>query len=427
LTEYDNYWYNDTISISTNLFSLGNNYVYVKFELSNYTLTTFSFQILVKQIEIDVQTIDFIDSISVYSGEIASIWINLTESNSNIPLENATVYCYWEFGTYHFEYVGDGLYHLDFEVPASTLGPHRFNLVISTEGSIYKTAEYSFLIIVSQKQLPEYVIWIIVVSMIALIALLGALSLRSYVFQPRRRRRELLIADKTQPYKDLMNIQAVLISNRSSGVSLYNKTFSILDEAYITGFSGFIQAITILGKHYTKNGVKMVDIESGADDTDEEQKEIKELDFNFFHSLICDYGNLRVVLLLRERSSEQLRRRIDLLTKDLYSQCRDLINNFDGDLTKVKPFIEEIFLRHLPLFYKGDFILNQTKHYKKAKNLGTFSSLEIRILNVLESQSKYKARFLLEDILSMFEDVDEDRKILSLEALISHRMIKPII
>ncbi|MFX0077245.1 MAG: hypothetical protein ACFE96_17515, partial [Candidatus Hermodarchaeota archaeon] len=32
ITEYDNYWYNDTISISTNLFSLGNNYVYVKFE-----------------------------------------------------------------------------------------------------------------------------------------------------------------------------------------------------------------------------------------------------------------------------------------------------------------------------------------------------------------------------------------------------------
>jgi len=71
--------------------------------------------------------------------------------------------------------------------------------------------------------------------------------------------------------------------------------------------------------------------------------------------------------------------------------------------------------------------LTLTKQDKKAKNLETFSILEIRMLNVLESQSKYKARFVLENLISMFEDLDEDLKILALEALISHKMIKTVI
>ena len=61
LTYTSNYWYNISIEISTSEFKLGLNYVYIKFTRTNYTTVTFSFQILVKQINIEVDIIDFED------------------------------------------------------------------------------------------------------------------------------------------------------------------------------------------------------------------------------------------------------------------------------------------------------------------------------------------------------------------------------
>ena len=426
LTESFYYWYNESLGISTNLFSLGINYVYIKFELSNYTTTTFSFQVLVNQIKINVKTIDFDNSINVYSGDRLTIWINLTESGSNIAINNATIYCYWEFGTYYFENTEYGLYKLDLDVSTNILGTHRFNLVVTPKEDIYKTTEYSFLIIISEKPLPDYVFWIVFIGLILVIGILGSFSLRSYVILPRRRKRELIIADKTQPFKDIRNIQAVLVSSRYSGISLYSKTFSILDENYITGFSGFIQAITILGNQYTKDGLKVVDIESSPEDTDERDREIKELDFNFFHSLICDYGDLRVVLLLRKRSSERLRGKINLLTKEIYLQNKDLINSFKGNIEPIKSRVEEVVYRHLDLYYKNPFELNKSKHYHSIKVSGTLSNLEIRILNVLEFKSKYKSQYFLEDITSLIDDINDDENIIAVESLISQKMIIPI-
>jgi len=426
LTESFNYWYNESLGISTNFFSLGINYVYVKFELSNYTTTAFSFQILVNQIDIRVQTIGFIDSINVYSGDSLTIRVNLTEFGSNNPIENATIYCYWQYGTYFFSEVNEGLYKLDLDLSRNIIGTHRFNLVITTEESIYKSTQYSFLIIITQPELPNYISWIVLISLISAIAILGSLSFRSYVILPRIRRRELLIANKTQPYKDIRNIQAILISTKYGGISFYNKTFSILDENFLTGFSGFIQAIMILGSEYTKDGIKVVNIESSADDIDEKEKEIKELDFNFFHSLICDYKDLRVVLLLTEHSSIRLREIIYLLTKQIYLQNKDLISSFKGNLHPIRSSMEEIINRFLPLYYKNPFELNKSEHYHSVKVSGTLTNLEIRILNVLESKSKYKKDFLLEVIISLIDDVNEDENIIAVESLIQQKMIRPM-
>jgi len=426
LTESFDFWYNESLSISTNIFSLGINYAYVKFQLANYTITTFSFQIFVNQIELNVQTFDFEDSINGFSGESLTIWINLTESGSNTPIQNATIYSYWKFGTYNFEYTSEGLYKLDIVLPGSVLGTYRFNLIISPESPEYRTTEHSFLIIISEPVLPSYVFWIVVISLFLIIGVLGLLSLRSYVILPRRRRREFLIADKTQPYKDIRNIQAILINNNYSGISLYNKTFSILDENYLTGFSGFIQAITILGNEYTKDGVNIVDIENSGEDIDEKKKEIKELDFNFFHSLICDYGELRAVLLLRERSSDRLRKIIYLLIKDIFLQIEDLLKAFNKNLIPIRSSVEEVIYRHLPLYYKEPFELNKSNHYHSVKVSGTLTNLEIRILNVLESQSKYKNTFLLDEIIGLIDDVNEDEMIITVESLIQQKMIRPM-
>ena len=417
------YWYNKSITISTDIFSLGNNFVYIKFELTNYTITTFSFQVQVNQIPINVQTIGFTDSISILSGGNLPISINLTEMNSNIPIENATVYFYWDLGTGYFKYDSNGIYEYELNLSPQTVADnYRFNLVITPKENIYKTTEISFLIIVSAKPTPNYLLLIIVIGLIALVGALSILSVRSYIILPRKRKKRQLIAAKTQGFKDIRNIEAIIISSKESGMTLYSKTFSILDEDYITGFSGFIQAINILGKEYTKEGVKV----ESEDQIVENANEIKELDFNFFQSLICDHEEIRIILLLRSKSSERLRKEIEHLSQELYSECRDLIIGFMGNIKALKAPFEDIIQRHLPFYYKGSFTLNKNTRYQSMKISGELSNLELRILNVLESQSKYNKQFYLDDLFSkLLQNVDENNLIIAIESLIAHQLIIP--
>ena len=420
------FWYNGTFSISSDLFTLGINYIYLKFEHVNYTTITFSIQIQVNQIELNINTIDFSSSIEMYSGSTKSISINLTESNSNKPIMNATVICYSEiFGQFPFNWEGEGIYNLTLG-PFSTIGTHQFKIIITPKENLYKVAEYSFDLIIAERQMPNYLMNIIIIGLIGIICALGILSVRSYVILPRKRRKRLVIAEKTQPYKDIRNVESIICSSKSSGLSLYYKTFSIIDEDYITGFSGFIQAITILEKQYTKNGEKKSDIESTLKESEEHNLEIKELDFNFFNSLICDYKNLRVILVLREFSSERLRNIVQSLTRELYLECEDLITQFTGNLDGVAPKIEKIVHKHLPLYYKENFGLHKGEHYHSMKLSGELSNLEIRLLNVLEAQTKFKPQFLLENALSMVEQVSDDKKIIAIESLIEKGLIKPL-
>ncbi|TFG25621.1 MAG: hypothetical protein EU533_00895 [Promethearchaeota archaeon] len=426
LPEYPGFWYNGTFSISSDLFSLGINYVYLKFEHVNYTTTTFSIQIQVNQIEIEIHTIDFSSSIEMYSGTTKLILINLTESNSNKPITNATVICYSEdFGQIPVYWQGEGVYNLTLG-PFSTLGTHQFRIIITPKENLYKPAEYRFDLIISERQMPNYLMYIIIFGLIGIIGALGILSVRSYVILPRKRRKHAAITEKTQPYKDIRNVESIICSSKSSGLSLYYKTFSIIDEDYITGFSGFIQAITILEKQYTKNGEKKRDIESTLEESEGDAYEMKELDFNFFNSLICDYKNLRIILVLRELSSERLRNIVQSLTRELFSECEELITQFTGNLDGVSPKIEKIVYKHLPLYYKENFGLNKGTHYHSIKLSGDLSNLEIRFLNILEAQSKFKPHFLLETALSMVENVSEDKKIIAIESLIEKGLIKPV-
>jgi len=421
LSENANYWYNGSFIISTDLFSLGFNNIYLRFEHENYTTTIFSIQLQVNQISINIRQIGFTNSLDMYSGDKKLISINLTELNSNKPIENATVTCNWRFGQYSFEYTGNGIYNLTLG-PFTAIGTYPFNIIITPKENEYKVSQFSFDIIISEKPVPNYLFLIIIISLIAVVGILGVLSLRSYVILPRKRRKQQLIAEKTQGYKDIRNIEAIIISSKQSGMTLYNKTFSILDEDYITGFSGFIQAITILGKQYTKAGEKV----ESEDELMKTTNEIKELDFNFFHSLICDHEQIRLILLLREKSSEQLRQEIEHLARDLYKECEDLIVGFLGNLKAVRAPFEEVIDRHLAFYYKGPFTLNKNEKYQLLKLSGDLSNLELRVLNVLESQSKYNKQFLLNVLFtSLLQNVDQDSLIIAIESLIAHELIIP--
>ncbi|MBY8988820.1 MAG: hypothetical protein KGD61_10225, partial [Candidatus Lokiarchaeota archaeon] len=110
LSENLDYWFNQTILISTSSFSIGPNYAYLRFQQNNYTTTIFTFQVFVNQLEINVDTIDFEGLVSGPPGETILIRLNLTETGSSNYVENATVFYSWNFGAGYFTYIGSGIY-----------------------------------------------------------------------------------------------------------------------------------------------------------------------------------------------------------------------------------------------------------------------------------------------------------------------------
>ena len=98
LTESADNWYNTSIILSPSSFSLGLNYVILRFQKDGYSTTNFAFQIIINQLTIEVITIDFDDSVDAHIGEDISIEIQLIESGSNNKIDGATVSYSWEYG-----------------------------------------------------------------------------------------------------------------------------------------------------------------------------------------------------------------------------------------------------------------------------------------------------------------------------------------
>jgi len=61
-------------------------------------------------------------------------------------------------------------------------------------------------------------------------------------------------------------------------------------------------------------------------------EDIRELDFNIFHALTCDFKELRIIFILREKASERLRKELYVLTSEIYLKCEKEIVNFNGNV-----------------------------------------------------------------------------------------------
>ncbi|MFX1313595.1 MAG: hypothetical protein ACFFHD_13455, partial [Promethearchaeota archaeon] len=171
-TGYETYWYNTSISCSPSIFSLGINYVYLRFQKENYSTTTFSFQIIVHQIDIIVSTIGFEDPIEADPGDKITMQIKLTESRSDAYIENATISYYIEdFKGGYFEYIENGIYELKLKIPNDFKGNHKIFLLVTKEGGVYKVTEKTF--IISIKEQPNNLIWVILAAFLIVISILG--------------------------------------------------------------------------------------------------------------------------------------------------------------------------------------------------------------------------------------------------------------
>jgi len=422
-TEEADFWYNTSIICNPDDFEIGINYVLIRFLHDNYSSATFSFQLLINQIEINTETVDFEDTKEVLPGEAITLLIQLTEAGSGYPIENATISYSWEFGIGEFTYLGSGIYGLNLTIPLNARGIYRFNLIISTDVIDYKASQYSFIIDVGEITLPPIFLWIILAGSAIAIAVLGALSLRSYVILPRKRKKEAELLKRTQRFKDMQNIQAIVVIHRQSGIPVYTKSFSILEHQKKELFSGFIQAITTIGEEIVgKKGTQ----EKPKKPTDVAIFEgLIELDFKYFYCLICDVEEIRLVAILREKASQRLKKQIANLSSAIKLELSDLFSSWDGNLDVFDKVVPPIISGHLELFYKEAFILAHAEYIANIKKETEFSTMETRILNVIYSVAKNKTEFYLEPVMETVHEPNKDLVIDALEQLIEKKVIIP--
>ncbi|GAH64576.1 unnamed protein product, partial [marine sediment metagenome] len=227
------------------------NNVVLTFQHPNYRTETFGFEIQLNRIEFDVDIVGHEDANPTIKTDIGSTFnlqIELLNFETNQTIVNATVLYEWAYGVGELIEITPGIYQLSTQLPENLQGNFIFNLIISKEGNLYKTTQSSFLLVIGEPEFPVLLIWIIIAISAVIISVLGVLSLRSYVILPRRRKKEADLLSKTQRFKDIQNIQAIVAIHRYSGIPLYSKSYSILEKHKKELFSGFIQAIITVGE-----------------------------------------------------------------------------------------------------------------------------------------------------------------------------------
>jgi len=423
LTESANLWYNESIKCSSSVVSLGINYVYIRFKLDSYATTTFDFNLLISQKTIEVIPIDFDDSVDAEPGEDLTIEIQLKEAGSNINIDFAIVSYSWEYGVGDLDDKGNGIYELELELPDDIEeDDYKVTLIISTVGSVYKATEYSFIVDVEleEEEGLNLIFWIIIAVLLGVISILGALSIRSYVYLPRKRKKEAELLAKTQRFKDLSNIQAIVVIQKMTGIPVYIKSFGILEKQKKELFSGFIQAITSIGAEIIK---KPVIIDEKSEDVKTEK--LIEIDFKQFFCLVADKESTRCVMILKEKASERLKEQTSALSLAIQLQFRDQFEEWDGELTQFETDLPPIINEYFELYYKGLFTLTKPYLLSEIREKQELNKMETRILNVIRSFAKSKSEFHLEYIFELIAEENKDLVIKGIESLIKRNVILP--
>ncbi|MHA1509800.1 MAG: hypothetical protein ACTSO6_13980, partial [Promethearchaeota archaeon] len=379
-TEFAGYWYNSSIQCLPDYFSSGINFVYLKFQHPNYRTETFGFELLLNRIEFNVDIVDHEDANPTVTTDIGStlnLQIELLDFKTNQSIVNATVFYEWTYGVGELIEVTPGIYQLSMALPENLQGNFIINLIISKEGTIYKTTQSSFLLVIGEPEFPIFLIWIIILISAAIISVLGVLSLRSYVILPRRRKKEADLLSKTQRFKDIQNIQAIVAIHRYSGIPLYSRSYSILEKHKKELFSGFIQAIITVGEEMA--GKRELDGDLTNSDNVDGSRTILELDFKYFYCLICDRQDLRIIFLLNDKASDRLKKLISDLSLGIILDLSELIESWDGAIHEFEFKLPPIITKYVELYYKDAFKINDAEYIARVRKESELNSMETRI------------------------------------------------
>jgi len=276
----------------------------------------------------------------------------------------------------------------------------------------------------TEENLPYIFIWGILIFLIIIIAILSSLSLRSYILIPRKLKKRTALLSRTQKFKDADNIQGVLLIHNPSGLPLFSKNYSDLMEGNKTLFSGFLQAISVVGeKIIRKDYVKSRGFQSNLGDG---IYNIRELDFKHFHCLMSDIEELRTVLILNDKASKRIKRQLLNFGLSVYAKYSEILKDWNHDVNPFKEeipaFLDNFFSLDYKRFYK--FMINKSDIENIRKELKS-SRIDYRILNEILSISEENRIFKLMSLLSRMSSKNEDLVIDTIEILIQKKLLIP--
>lgn len=320
----------------------------------------------------------------------------------------------------------DGHYEIIFSTAFITQpGVYRLQFVFYAPGFEEQIHIYQFRVIYPppDNNGPNFLLLIILLAAVIIIGILASLSIRSYVILPRRRKKESELLARTQRFKDLSNIQAIVVINKMSGIPIFSKTYSILEKHKKELFSGFIQAITTIGEEIVGRELTEENSEPKLKPTQKER--LLELDFKYFYCLICDKEDIRIVFVLKEKASPRLKEQVSHLALALTLHLSEIIERWDGSLDQFEDLVPPVLNDYIELYYKEPFIIGKTEQIAKLKKESELSSMETRIINVIYSIAKSKSEFYLDYIINSVHEENKDKVIDALESLIQKKLILP--
>ena len=296
------------------------------------------------------------------------------------------------------------------------------NFTISID-DVYLTISY--VKIIADPPQSNNFLWIIIIVSLIIIGILGALSLRSYVYLPRQQRKKSYLSLRTQKFKDIRNLQAIIAIHEPSGLPVYSQSYSSIMKGKKTLFSGFIQAISIIGEEMTRTEKEGVKTKKFKDKID--LHKVVELDLKQFFCLILDMEELRTVLILKSQSAKRLKHILVHFSFAVYLKVSESLKNWNNKPHSLDETVQPLVYKYFDIYYKDPFKVNiqesELPKYKKKLNLSNF---EFHIMNTIFLLLKEKSHFKLMDIIERETDKNEDKIINALESLIEFKLISPI-
>ena len=411
------------VSLDTATLSIDTYTAILKLEKPGFKTGYKTITIIINRLSMLFHTIGFQDAMDVFMGDTITIRINLTEPETKIDIENATIFYSWELGLGYFEYISNGIYELTVKLPETIEGSYKMTLVATKEDSIYQPTEFSFIIAITKRPTPNYIFLFIVIGLILGLALLGVLSFRAYIYIPAKRKKKSELLAKTQRFKDAMNVQGLVISERESGLALFTKSYYAWEASKKDLLSGFIYAITTISQEFMeKEAVKDMTYDKEEIETIEK---IIELDFQYFNFLICDYKSFRAVFILRDQASERLKKHAMDILITLDSQLAPILEKWDGSLEKFEKIIPATIDNCCQLYYREQFVLNKPKFINKVLAQIELNKMESRVINVIRSMTRSVSEFHLNDVVELVGEKNKDLVIKGIESVIEKNLIIP--
>jgi hypothetical protein len=344
------------------------------------------------------------------------------ESNINIVGANFTIN--WGYDKELIE-KGNGMYELSLSIPENLRGNYKIEIYILKEDSYYKAKQISFFISIIDEQdgvINPFLILIIIISLISL-SLLLALYMRSQIFIPRKRKKDLELKKRVQIFKDIWNIQALIIVSRKSGMPLYSKDISIFKKQDDHLISGFIQAITIFSEKIIENESS---ITLEKNEVNNFFENMIELDFKHFILLICDFKSLRGILVTEKKCSERLKNQFYLLAVEINNEYSKVLDNVILTSEELKSRMELLINQYLFLHYNQPLKLTENEiHLIKVLKSGSLTAFETRIVNVILSEIKNKNEFYLMNVVDLIHEENKDLVLDGIRTLLELEIILP--